>query len=73
MVARLLRCSVSLAQKPKSAGKGSAWRLDSANGRRLTNFHVTAAIKQDIVALDISVYDVLVMQMLQTFASLIDR
>lgn len=71
MVARLLRCSVSLAQKPKSAVTLSVW-LSLADAGRLTNFDVAAAVKENVVTLDIAVDNVLVVQVLKTLASLED-
>jgi len=63
MVARLLRCSVSFAQKPKSA----RLTLDSYSFKNtssvLTDLDISPAVQQDIVALDIAMDDVLLVQM----------
>lgn len=65
MVARFDFWSVSLAQKPKSAKN-----LVSKNGLKerdrnneLTNFHIAAGIKENVVALNVAMDDILAVQM----------
>lgn len=61
--------SVSLAQKPKSAGITLATRSSQIQ-EVLTNFDVTTGIKEHVVTLDVAMDDALLMQMLETTASL---
>lgn len=69
MVARLDFDSVSLAQKPKSAvGIVSNGKVRGENER--TDFDISYTIQQDIVTLDISMDNVLTMQVSKTFARL---
>lgn len=77
MVARLSFCSVSLAQKPKSAvkkGKVSVSVLhqvdEGGRGDELTDLNVALAVEEDVVALDISVDDILLMQVIEALARL---
>lgn len=69
MVARLLLDSVSLAQKPKSAGRSQSRDLDGT-GSPLTDLDVANAVEQNIVTLDITMDNVLAVQVGQPFASL---
>jgi hypothetical protein len=69
MVARLLRCSVSLALKPKSAVEFVSYVLFMARELH-TDLHITTSIEQNVVTLDISVNNILVVEMLQALASL---
>lgn len=76
MVARLDLASVSLAQKPKSAGKKRVEhvrkRKDGVQGdlNVRTNFNVPIPVEKNIVAFDIAVDDVLAVQVCQSFAGL---
>lgn len=64
MVARLLRVSVSLAEKPKSAIERLANHRCGIGKRRLTDLDVATAIEQNVVTLDISMDDTLSVKML---------
>lgn len=76
IVARLLRDSVSLAQKPKSAksGKGllATW-VPSYTIWPLTDLNMASTIEENIVTLDIAVDDILAMQVGQSLAGLWTR
>ena len=75
-MALLLRCSVSLAQKPKSAGHGvlakACMRSSSQIFTRfsLTDLDISTGVQENVVALDIAVDDVLIMQVFQPLACL---
>ena len=71
MVARLDFWSVSLAQKPKSAGARLATFDEYVARWALTDLDVPTSIKQHVVALNITVDDVLAMEMSETFACLV--
>lgn len=76
MVARLLFDSVNLAQKPKSAEKGRtplAMTSHTNIGSKLTNLDISNTVKEDVVTLDITVNDVLTVQVGQTLASLNEK
>ena len=77
IVARLFLVSVSFAQKPKSATKQSV-RGRFGLGKEverdmvgLTDLDITTSIQENVVALDISVDNVLRVQVLQTAACLL--
>lgn len=61
---------MSLAQKPKSAAVLLVLVDYQIWTAKLTNLDVATPIEQNIVTLDISVNDVLVVQVLKTLASL---
>lgn len=63
MVARLDFCSVSLAQKPKSAKKVRTVSFGSPGPQLIkrTNLHVTMRIQENVVRFDVSVDNILSM------------
>ena len=69
-MARLDRCSVSLAQNPKSARVWLAVVQRKQACFERTNLDVATAIEEHVVTLDISVNDVLVVEVLQALAGL---
>lgn len=83
MVARLLLASVSLAQNPKSAGKKESCqqliakreRKKKINGSQmtLTDLDIADTVKKDVVTLNITMNDVLAVQVSQTLASLTEK
>lgn len=70
MVARLDRCSVSLAQNPKSARVWLAVVQRKQACSERTNLDVATAVEEHVVTLDVSVNNVLVMEVLQALAGL---
>lgn len=70
MVARLLFVSVSLAQKPKSAARSQFHLISTPGTIPLTDLDVADAVEQNVVTLDITVDDVLAVQVGQPLASL---
>jgi hypothetical protein len=62
MVARLLFDSVSLAQNPKSAENEVSKLRDEAIPKSLTDFYIADTVEQHVVTLDVSVDNVLRMQ-----------
>lgn len=76
MVARLDLASVSLAQKPKSAAETNVSKsprersFGESAGRRLTNLDIATGVQEDVVALDVTVDDILAVKMGKTFACL---
>lgn len=86
MVARLLLASVSLAQNPKSAGKKESCQQLIAKRERkkkkkkingsqmtLTDLDIADTVKKDVVTLNITMNDVLAVQVSQTLASLTEK
>jgi hypothetical protein len=76
MVARLDLDSVSLAQKPKSAGGVKVsqgvpdFRKRENLERKRTDLDVAAGVEKNVVALDIAVDDVLRVEVLEALAGL---
>ena len=70
MVARLERCSVSLAQKPKSALGRSAIEKGREGKVQRTDLDIAATVEKNIIGLDVTVNDVLLVKVLQALTGL---